>query len=199
MIPGRTERVVVLAILTVFTALSLILVVDKETAEAQRDDYRRSLEQATSQPVPTITQRVKVTSPPKTLPPKTVEVTVRVTERASRSNQRVNTPERTAGQRLTAATPLTGWKADYWRKGQEWATWPKTRAVIDCESSNRPTAVAVNNGVTYRGLYQFNAQTWASYGGLEVAPNASQATRAEQNYVAYRLFIGRGWAPWSCA
>jgi hypothetical protein len=150
------------------------------------------------EPSPAITKTAtqRVTLPPRTLPPRTIEVT-RIVERASRSSQRVNVPERTSGQRLVELTPITGWRADYWRKAQAWAQTPKVRAVIDCESSNRVDAVSRTG--KYRGLFQFDARTWASYGGLEIARRADLASRAAQNYVAYRLFSGRGWAPWDCA
>jgi hypothetical protein len=151
-------------------------------------------------PDPQVITRTQVTTmpapPPRTLPPRTVEVT-RIVERASRSSQRVNVPERTSGQRLVELTPITGWRADYWRKAQAWAQTPKARAVIACESSNR--ADAVSRTGKYRGLWQADADFWASYGGLEIARRADLASRAAQNYVAYRGFVSRGWSAWECA
>jgi hypothetical protein len=150
------------------------------------------------EPAPAVTTAVtqRVTLPPRTLPPRTIEVT-RTIERASRSSQRVTVPERTSGQRLVELTPITGWRADYWRKAQAWAQTPKARAVIACESSNR--ADAVSRTGKYRGLWQADAGFWASYGGLEIARRADLASRAAQNYVAYRGFISRGWSAWECA
>jgi hypothetical protein len=82
------ERIVVLAVLLTFTFLTLWLVDGMETAEAERDDYRRSFEQVTS--APTITQRV-------TVPPKIVTKTItveRVIERSSRNLDRSKRPSK---------------------------------------------------------------------------------------------------------
>lgn len=186
-----------LAILIVMTVLVSFLIVSRDDARTQRDDAEARYVSLTNEPAPTVTATVKqrITLTPKPVPAKTVEVTVRVTERASRSN--VRETARTLKSAGGNESPFTGWKARYWAEGQRWAQQPKTRAVIMCESTDRVSAVSSTG--KYHGLYQFDRGTWASYGGLELAPLASQATRAEQNYVGYRLFVGRGWSPWSCA
>jgi hypothetical protein len=204
--PTRRERLTVLGVLVGFTALSLILVNGQETAQAERDDYRRSLEQATSQPIPTVTQTV-------TLPPKIVVKTVRATERASRDEGRISTPERLAGMKPGPILDLNGKPIaprkdrklirKYWGPAQEWAQRAKTRAVIFCESSNDPRKVSRTG--KYRGLYQMDTNFWRSYGGRAIAARPDLASRAAQNYVAYRGYvsherrIGNGWAPWECA
>jgi hypothetical protein len=119
---------------------------------------------------------VTVTAPPRVIT-RTVEVT-----RASRSQTR---------------DPLTPWQRDYFERAQVWAASPKARAVIACESTNRPTAVSRTG--KYRGLWQMDTDFWASYGGLAIAARPDLASRAGQNYVAYRGFISRGWTPWECA
>lgn len=141
------------------------------------------------EPAPAVTTFVtqRVTLPPKTLPPKTVTIT-RTVERASRSG-RISTPERLAGMNTVVRK--------YWIPAQGWAQRPKTRAVIACESSNRVNAVSRTG--KYRGLFQMDRNFWRSYGGLTFAPTPDRASRAAQNYVAYRGFVSRGWAPWACA
>lgn len=145
---------------------------------------------------------VTVTAPP---------VTVRVTERASRVRSRgtlpaslptTSTSEGTrgglpGGASRVSDSSLKPWQRDYFERAQVWAASPKARAVIACESSNRPTAVSRTG--KYRGLWQMDADFWASYGGLSIAARPDLASRAGQNYVAYRGFISRGWTPWECA
>ena len=186
-VPGGEGWSVAVAVLLAATFVLTWSAIGAENDRTRTEDWQRRYAEVTSQPIPTVT--VKVTAPPKTLPPKTVKVTVRVTERATERASRSST--------RAPSGPLTGWKARYWTEGQAWARQPKTRAVIMCESTDRVSAISSTG--KYHGLYQFDRQTWASYGGLELAPLASQATRAEQNYVAYRLYVGRGWQPWGCA
>jgi hypothetical protein len=184
---------VAIAAAIVGTALLIGTTMGQEQAQADRDEYRYQLEQLESRPFPTVTVMTPgptVTVTPKPKPAKTIYIE-RSSDRASRSStNRASSSTKPSG-------PLSGWKARYWTQGQEWAQRPKTRAVIMCESTDRVGAISSTG--KYHGLYQFDRQTWASYGGLELAPLASQATRAEQNYVAYRLYVGRGWAPWGCA
>ena len=159
-------------------------------------------EGSASRPDPTPTPTVTVTAPPVT-----ETATVRVTQRASRSQVARKTPIVTtsAGSIKRPDTSgvevvrdeLTPWQRDYWRKAQVWAATGKARAVVACESTNNPRAVSRTG--KYRGLWQMDARTWASYGGLDVAARADLASRAAQNYVAFRLYTGRGWAPWTCA
>jgi len=151
---------------------------------------------------------VTCVTPTATLPPRTITTTVRVTERASRTRPRGATPQPSAsnnaeGSRagvpvdLARVSVLNRWQRDYFERAQVWAASPKARAVIACESSNRPTAVSRTG--KYRGLWQMDADFWASYGGLSIAARPDLASRAGQNYVAYRGFISRGWTPWECA
>jgi hypothetical protein len=63
--------------------------------------------------------------------------------------------------------------------------------VARCESSNNTHAVSP--GGTYRGLYQFDLQTWASVGGTG---DPAQASRDEQDLRAVLLLRRRGASPW---
>lgn len=60
-----------------------------------------------------------------------------------------------------------------------------------CESTDNTHAISPNG--KYRGLYQFDFQTWASVGGFG---DPAQASRAEQDLRAVLLFKRRGTAPW---
>jgi hypothetical protein len=68
------------------------------------------------------------------------------------------------------------------------------RLLANCESSLNPRAVSA--GGTYRGLFQFDQQTWASVGGLLFASRADLASPMDQLVTAQRLQARRGWAPW---
>lgn len=138
-----------------------------------------------------------------TAPPSTVTVT-----RASRSHSRGPLPASLPTSRTTSegargglpsgavrGSELTNWQRRYWIAAQSWAQSSKARDVIDCESSNNPGAISRTG--KYRGLWQMDADFWRSYGGI--APSPDQASRAEQNYVAYRGYLSRGWNPWECA
>lgn len=69
------------------------------------------------------------------------------------------------------------------------AAWDR---LADCESNGNWHV----DGRTYSGGLQFDAPTWASYGGLAYAARAAAATRAQQIAVAERLRADRGFAPW---
>lgn len=63
--------------------------------------------------------------------------------------------------------------------------------VAACESSNNTRAVSPNG--KYRGLFQFDLQTWASVGGQG---DPIDATRSEQELRAVLLLKRRGTSPW---
>ena len=48
----------------------------------------------------------------------------------------------------------------------------------------------------YRGKWQVNSSFWKTYGGFEFAPLADQATCEQQDQVAYKGWLARGWQPW---
>lgn len=63
-------------------------------------------------------------------------------------------------------------------------------ALRECESGNN---YADSDSSTYRGAYQFDAGTWASVGG---SGDPADASPAEQDARAQRLYAERGTAPW---
>lgn len=67
----------------------------------------------------------------------------------------------------------------------------KALRVTRCESRWNPRAVSP--GGRYRGLFQFDRQTWRAYGG-KGDPAAN--TPREQARVARKLWRARGWQPW---
>src|SRR3954453_17476551 len=63
--------------------------------------------------------------------------------------------------------------------------------VARCESSNNTRAISPNG--LYRGLFQFDLQTWRSVGG---SGDPIHAARGEQEYRAVLLLKRRGTSPW---
>ncbi len=51
----------------------------------------------------------------------------------------------------------------------------------------------------YQGRWQLDIDEWLSLGGLAFAGRPHLATCAEQDIVAYRNWIDRGWTPWTTA
>jgi len=74
--------------------------------------------------------------------------------------------------------------------GPSWGLWDR---LAQCESGGN---WASNSNPRYKGGLQFDAPTWRSYGGLQYAPSAHLATKAEQIAVAERLRAARGLQPW---
>ena len=70
------------------------------------------------------------------------------------------------------------------------AVWSKVAA---CESSGN---WAINTGNGYYGGLQFSPSTWKAFGGHEYAPNAHQATQAQQIAVARRTLYAQGPGAW---
>jgi hypothetical protein len=64
-------------------------------------------------------------------------------------------------------------------------------SIAQCESGGDPRAVSP--GGTYRGKYQFDRQTWASYGP---PGDPARASEREQDRRALALYKARGTAPW---
>lgn len=60
-----------------------------------------------------------------------------------------------------------------------------------CESTDNPRAISPQGW--YRGLYQFDLQTWGSVGGTG---DPIDAPRDEQDYRAKLLYDSRGRSPW---
>ncbi|MFD7263764.1 peptidoglycan DD-metalloendopeptidase family protein [Streptomyces sp. NPDC059874] len=72
-------------------------------------------------------------------------------------------------------------------------TWDK---VAQCESTGN---WSINTGNGYYGGLQFSSSTWAEFGGKRYAPQANQATKAQQMAVAEKVLAVQGPGAWpSC-
>lgn len=78
-----------------------------------------------------------------------------------------------------------------------WRNSAKAKSVIMCESGG-DYSVRSRTG-KYRGAWQMDADFWRTYGGLKYAPRPDAATPHQQDLVAYRGWLSRGWQPWACA
>jgi uncharacterized protein YabE (DUF348 family) len=67
--------------------------------------------------------------------------------------------------------------------------------IAQCESGGN---WSINSGNGYYGGLQFDIGTWIGSGGGAYAPNASQASKAQQIAVANRVYAQRGLQPWGC-
>jgi hypothetical protein len=65
------------------------------------------------------------------------------------------------------------------------------RQIAECESGSNPRAVSP--GGQYRGKYQFSLSTWQNLGG---EGDPIDATEAEQDRIALKLYRRSGTAPW---
>jgi resuscitation-promoting factor RpfB len=72
------------------------------------------------------------------------------------------------------------------------AMWDK---IAQCESGGN---WSINSGNGYYGGLQFDVQTWIGAGGGAYAPNAAQASKAQQIDIANRVYAERGLQPWGC-
>jgi peptidoglycan hydrolase-like protein with peptidoglycan-binding domain len=63
--------------------------------------------------------------------------------------------------------------------------------IAQCESGGDPTAVSADG--QYRGKYQFDRATWELMGG---SGDPAEASEAEQDRIAAKLFAQRGTSPW---
>ncbi|MEU2716196.1 transglycosylase family protein [Streptomyces sp. NPDC007205] len=73
------------------------------------------------------------------------------------------------------------------------ATASEWDAVAQCESGGN---WSINTGNGYYGGLQFSASTWAAYGGTAYAPQANQATQAQQIAVAEKVLAAQGKGAW---
>ncbi|MFI6491754.1 transglycosylase family protein [Streptomyces sp. NPDC050564] len=69
-------------------------------------------------------------------------------------------------------------------------TWDR---VAECESGG---AWSANDGNGYYGGLQLTQDNWESYGGLEYAPSADQASRSQQIAIAEKVLDGQGLTAW---
>ncbi|MEU5040465.1 transglycosylase family protein [Streptomyces griseorubiginosus] len=73
------------------------------------------------------------------------------------------------------------------------ATASEWDAVAQCESGGN---WSINTGNGYYGGLQFSASTWAAYGGTAYAPQANQASKAQQIAVAEKVLASQGKGAW---
>ena len=75
-----------------------------------------------------------------------------------------------------------------------WVKSPTAKFLKRKESNNNCKATGGNG--KYRGTWQMNAGFWKTYGGKKYASRPDKATCHEQDLVAYRGWLDRGWSPW---
>jgi hypothetical protein len=75
-----------------------------------------------------------------------------------------------------------------------WVNSPTAKYVKEAESHNNCKSTGGNG--KYQGTWQVNAGFWKTYGGKKYASKASKATCREQDLVAYKGWLARGWSPW---
>ena len=77
-----------------------------------------------------------------------------------------------------------------------WAATAKPQSVIRCESGGN---YSINTGNGYYGAWQFDYPSWHANGGGRFAQFPHQASKAEQDFVAWTYWTRSGWGPWACA
>lgn len=88
--------------------------------------------------------------------------------------------------RARAAIPMSVWRAS--------AT---ARHVVRAESGGNCRDVSASG--TYRGCWQMTQGLWQGHGGRAFAARPELASCAQQDIVAYRIWVEQGWSPWSTA
>lgn len=74
-----------------------------------------------------------------------------------------------------------------------WAASARTVRLRNCESGNNYRSV--NASGKYRGAYQMDREFWLDHGG-NPSLTPDQASKSEQDAVAYDGYKERGWTPW---
>jgi hypothetical protein len=77
-----------------------------------------------------------------------------------------------------------------------WANSSYSQAIKMCESSGN---YSINTGNGYYGAWQFDYPSWHWNGGGQFAEYPHQATKEQQDYVAWTYYQRSGWRPWECA
>ena len=75
-----------------------------------------------------------------------------------------------------------------------WVDSPTAKYLKKVESNNNCKSTGGKG--KYQGTWQVNAGFWKTYGGKKYASKASKATCMEQDLVAYKGWLARGWSPW---
>ncbi len=113
---------------------------------------------------------------------------------AAASVATASTPTTTGGISTATSTAPSNTAYDY-GDSVTWAAQPKQRAVVMCESGGNYT---INTGNGYYGAWQFDYPSWHENGGGVFADYPHQATKAQQDFVAWTYWRKAGWRPWAC-
>ncbi|MEV7359302.1 transglycosylase family protein [Kitasatospora sp. NPDC091276] len=89
-----------------------------------------------------------------------------------------------------AALPVAGLVTATSASAASVSTWD---SVAQCESGGN---WAINTGNGFYGGLQFTSSTWAAFGGTAYAPQANQATKAQQIAVAEKVLASQGPGAW---
>ncbi|RKE17668.1 transglycosylase family protein [Streptomyces sp. TLI_171] len=114
--------------------------------------------------------------------------TATTAEKGSRSRNRVRAAV-VAGTAV-AVLPVAGLVAATSASAADVSTWDK---VAQCESTGN---WSINTGNGFYGGLQFTSSTWAAFGGTAYAPQADQATKAQQIAVAEKVLASQGPGAW---
>jgi hypothetical protein len=95
-------------------------------------------------------------------------------------------PGATSSSAVRASIPIAVWRAS--------AT---ARRVVRLESGGDCQEVSASG--KYRGCWQMTQGLWQGHGGRAFAPRPELATCAQQDIVAYRIWVEQGWSPWTTA
>ncbi|MDQ1246688.1 MAG: resuscitation-promoting factor RpfB [Actinomycetota bacterium] len=95
----------------------------------------------------------------------------------------------------TATTPAATEDLSQYTDSAAWADSAKSMAVKMCESGNN---YSTNTGNGYYGAWQFDYPSWHDNGGGMFAEYPHQATKAQQDYIAWTYWRKAGWRPWEC-
>mgnify|MGYP003603883192 FL=1 len=130
------------------------------------------------------------------------QVTAAATAAAARSTAAIAagqsaSAEATADGQTTASAATGAPPEDLSQYGDSaaWADSEKSLAVKMCESGNN---YAINTGNGYYGAWQFDYPSWHDNGGGMFAEYPHQATKAQQDYIAWTYWRKAGWRPWEC-
>ncbi|MEY9947119.1 transglycosylase family protein [Kitasatospora sp. GAS1066B] len=94
------------------------------------------------------------------------------------------------GATAVAVVPVAGLVTASTASAASTSTW---EAVAQCESTGN---WSINTGNGFYGGLQFTSSTWAAFGGTQYAPQANQATEAQQISVAEKVLAAQGPGAW---
>jgi len=103
-------------------------------------------------------------------------------------------PSRHLGRKAITATAVAAGATPLLAAGTAHAA-PESAwdALAQCEASGN---WAINTGNGYYGGVQFAQSTWEEFGGLDYAPRADLATKAQQIAIAEKTLAVQGWNAW---